>query len=288
MRRYMIAGLLAGLTLTGPASAQQAGAADYNAATVIATIDGTAITLGHLVAARDQFPAQYQDLPDPALFNIILEQMVDQVLLANSLSTDPAEDPLAIRLRMENERRQSLALRALNLRMKEAVDEARIEAEYASRFADVAGKSEYSAAHILVPTEAKAAELKSAIEGGADFAALARANSIDAASSARGGDLGWFEPGRMAPQFEAAVVAATPGAITEPVETQFGWHLIKVNATRDAVAPPLDAVRAQIAEELGRTALQGVLTEMRSGAEIDLSVTPVDPAAIRDDALLDD
>jgi peptidyl-prolyl cis-trans isomerase C len=289
MRRESIFGILAGVMFAGAALAQDAApdaSAPPTADTVIATVDGTAITLGHLVALRATLPEQYQELPEAALLRVMLDQLIDQTLAANSLSTNPADDPVAVRLEMENARRQSLAVLALNDKMSGAVDDAQIQAEYDARYASTAGQTEYNAAHILVQSEEKAAELKSAITKGGDFRELARDNSIDKASGAQGGDLGWFAPGRMVPEFEAAVAEATPGEVVGPVETEFGWHLIRVSETRTATPPPLEAVRDQIAEGLGQEALRAVLAKMRDGAKIEIRTDEIDPAAIGDLSLI--
>jgi peptidyl-prolyl cis-trans isomerase C len=146
-------------------------------------------------------------------------------------------------------------------------------------------QTEYNAAHILVADEAKARELKAEIDGGADFAEVAAANSSDG-SAANGGDLGWFGAGQMVPEFETAVSALEPGAVSEPVQTQFGWHLIRLNETRESTAPALEEVRAEIENQLRQEALQARIATLKSSATIERPETGLPPAAIRETDLL--
>jgi peptidyl-prolyl cis-trans isomerase C len=164
------------------------------------------------------------------------------------------------------------------------VTEEAIKAAYDARVAGLAAGIEYSAAHILVPDEQTAKDLKAQIDGGADFAELAKANSTDG-SAANGGDLGWFGVGMMVKPFEDAVVAMKPGEVAGPIETQFGWHLIKLNETRDAAPPTLDALRPEITDELQRKAVDDYVAKLTAEATV-TRTDGIDPALVRDQNLL--
>jgi hypothetical protein len=161
-----------------------------------------------------------------------------------------------------------------------------VQAAYDAAIADFEPATEYSAAHILVETEEEANDLLAQIEGGADFAALATEHSQDPGSGANGGALGWFGAGRMVPEFEAAVVGLEPGGLAGPVQTQFGWHLIRLDETRETTPPPLEAVRAEVENQVRQEAVQAELEALRAGASIELVENAVAPAAIRDPAVL--
>lgn len=296
MRSFIVAGLLASVAATAvlaqdapataPAATQDAAAAKtYTAETVLATVNGTAITLGNVIAMRDRLPAQYQQLPDDVLMKGLLDQMIDQQLLAASESADAASDPLQVKLQVENERRGALAGIAAEAIVAAAVDDAAVQAAYDAQVKAFQPQPEYSASHILVDSEDKAKELKAQIDGGADFAEVAKANSSDG-SAASGGDLGWFQAGQMVPEFEAAVVGMKVGEVAGPVKTQFGWHIIKLNDERQTTPPTLEEARPQIEEELQQAALQAKLTALREGAKIDRPDTGTPAAAIRDTDLL--
>jgi len=283
MRSLLTAGLLAGMALASPLLAEDK---PYNAATVVATVNGTEITLGHVIAMRDRLPAQYQSLPDDVLLKGLVDQLVDQQLLAELESPSPASDPLQVKLAIDNERRGELAGLAANAAVADAVDDAKVQAAYQKQVAAFKPAPEFNASHILVDSEDKAKALKAQIDGGAAFADVAKANSSDG-SAANGGDLGWFGLGQMVPEFDAAVVTLQVGQVSDPIKTQFGWHIIKLNDKRETTPPALDTARPDIENQLRQEALQAKLDALRSAAKIDKpDITAVPPAAIRESDLL--
>ncbi len=285
MRSLLIAGLLAGTALVPPMSALAADPVAYDASTVVATVNGTPITLGNVIVMRDQLPEQYKNLPDETLMTGIVQQLVDQALLSETVSTSAESDPLAVKLMLENERRGALAGRVAEATMAEPVDPAAVQAAYDKQVADFKPAPEYDASHILVASEDEAKKLYDEIKGGADFAEVAKANSTDG-SAQQGGELGWFSAGQMVPEFEKAVVALEPGAVAGPIQTQFGWHIVKLNAKRDSAPPPLDQVKPQIEAQLHQQALQAKLETLRGGAKIEMSAEAVPAAAIRESDLV--
>jgi len=285
MRRILTAGAFVALALAAPALAEDPA---YDASTVLATVDGTEITLGHLIVMRERLPEQYQSIPDEALFPGMLEQLVDQTLLAKLKSADPAEDPAGVKLYLENERRGTLAALALQGELGGPLDEAAVKAAYDAGVAEFTPQPEFNASHILVATEAEAQALKDQIDGGADFAELAKSKSTDPGSGANGGELGWFSGGQMVPEFDAAVAAMAVGEVSAPVQSQFGWHVIKLNDKRDSTPPPLEEVRGEIENRLRQEAMQARIAELRSGATIDMVKTDIPASAIRETDLVKD
>ena len=267
-------GLVAAMAL--PAAAQDAD-------TVVATVNGTDITVGHMIVARATLPAQFQELPDEVLFNGILEQLVQQTLLAQSFDGDLP--PRAV-LSLENETRSLTAGEALELVLADALTPAAIEAAYQERFEGVEAEQEYNASHILVETEEAAKAIKEEIEGGADFAAVAREKSTGP-SGPNGGQLGWFGKGAMVPSFEAAVIGLEAGQISDPVQTQFGWHVIILNETRVQERPALEDIRAELEEQVRATTLDAHIAELEAGAQINRDgAGDVDPALLKDMSLV--
>ena len=174
----------AALTIAAPAAAE-----DMTADTVVATVNGTDITLGQMIVLRGTLPEQYQALPDDVLFKGILEQLIQQSVLEQSLGDNITKRDL---IAVENNKRGYLSGMALQAVINAAVTDEALQAAYDARFKDAAPKTEYNAAHILVATEEEAKAIKTELDGGADFAELAKANSTDTGSGANGGDLGWF------------------------------------------------------------------------------------------------
>lgn len=248
--------------------------AEPSADTVVASVNGTEITVGHMILVREGLPEQYRNLPNEQLFDGILEQLIQQTLLADLIGkTDSRE----IRLTLENDRRLMKASQAVEELSAQAIGEDEIAASYDARYADADMGMEYDASHILVETEEAAVNLIDKLQAGADFVELAKEFSTGP-SGPGGGALGWFGLGMMVPPFEAAVVAMEKGAISSPVKTDFGWHVIKLNDTRAISAPALGEVRSEIIAELQRTAIEGQIEELRQQATINR--TPVDDIGV--------
>jgi peptidyl-prolyl cis-trans isomerase C len=269
------------LVLAGGASLAQDDAVTVD--TVVATVNGQEITLGHVLSARASLPQQYQQLPDNVLFEGIVEQMVQQSLLAQQKEGDLSD---RVRFALDNERRLLLAGEAVEEIIDAAVTDEALQAAYAARYADAEPGKEYNASHILVETEEEAQALIEQLAGGASFAALAQEHSTGP-SGPRGGELGWFGEGAMVAPFEEAVMALDVGAVSAPVQTQFGWHVIKLNETRAAEAPALDEVREELAEEIRTAAVQERLDAMMSAATIDNRAGEIDPSVLSRPDLLE-
>lgn len=284
MRKHFkfLAGAVLAASLSAPVMAQDAAAPD--ASTVVATVNGTDITLGHMIVAMASLPQQYQDLADDTLYTGILEQLVQQTILAQSYSE---EMPLRAKLALENEERSLRAGETIETLLAGAVTEEDIVAAHEAEVAGFEPVEEFNAAHILVATEEEALAIKADLDGGADFAAMAREKSTGP-SGPGGGDLGWFGMGQMVPAFEAATISLQEGEISEPVQTQFGWHVIQLNGTRSTQPPSLDERRDQITAALQREKIQGILDTATEGADIDIPADQqIDPSLLRNVELLD-
>ncbi|MGR3412034.1 MAG: peptidylprolyl isomerase [Paracoccus sp. (in: a-proteobacteria)] len=144
---------------------------------------------------------------------------------------------------------------------------------------------EYNAAHILVETEEEAKEIKAQLDDGGDFGALAEQHSTGP-SGPNQGDLGWFSADQMVAPFAEAVAAMEPGSVSAPVQTEFGWHLIKLNETRMREAPPLDQVRDQISQMVLREKVESEIQRLVEAADVE-KTEGVEPAALNNVDLLE-
>jgi peptidyl-prolyl cis-trans isomerase C len=278
MRFLTGAVLAAGLAF--PAFAEDAPTAD----TIVAVVNGTNITLGNLIVAREALPDQYKSLPPDVLFKGILDQLVQQTLLEQSVGDKLSKKDT---LQLENDRRSYLSNTALAPIVKAAVSDEALQKAYDDRFKDAKPSTEYHAAHILVDSEEKANELKKQLDEGANFADLAKANSTDTGSGAQGGDLGWFGLGAMVKPFEDAVVAAEVGKVAGPIKSDFGWHLILVSETRVAKQPTLDDLRDELAQGIEQKAVEEHIKSLTDAAKIEKPGEAIDPALLGDVTLLD-
>lgn len=250
---------------------------------VVATVNGTDITLGHMIVLKQRLPQQYQQLPGDVLFEGILDQLVQQTLLGEQVDTLSNGSKLTL----ENEERALRASDEIRTVVSAATSDEAMQAAYDAVYGNAEPEEEYNASHILVETEEEAMALLAELEGGADFAELAKEKSTGP-SGPGGGSLGWFGKGAMVAPFEEAVLAAEVGAVAGPVQTQFGWHVIKLNEKRIKDAPALDEVRGQLVDDASRAAIEARVEELTAGAEVTrLTATDIDPALLENIELLE-
>jgi len=255
--------------------------------TVLATVNGTEITVGHLLAARETLPEQFQEMPGEALFQPLVEQLIEQTAIMQE-----AEGTLSVReqIAFENEQRAFIANAALTRVASEALSEENVNEAYTAFVTEFDGREptpEFNASHIIVETEEEAQALRAELDEGADFAELAREHSMDGAA-AGGGSLGWFGLGAMIPEFEEAVQELEVGEYMGPLETSFGWHLVLLNDTRMSQAPELEDVREALEENLQREAAQAALNRATEAAAIERNYEDIDAAIMSRTELLDD
>ncbi|WP_370231753.1 peptidylprolyl isomerase [Cognatishimia sp.] len=271
----------ASVFLAAPVFAQETPTAE----TVVATVNNTEITLGHMIAVRESLPQQYQSLQPSVLFSGILDQIIQQTLLAQTIGDDI---PTRAAKTLEVQRTAILADVAVDSVIAGRVDDAALQAAYDAKYGNFVGTPEFDASHILVETQEEAQAIATEIRAGADFAETAIAKSTGP-SGPRGGALGWFGPGQMVPQFEAAVAALNVGEVSDPVETQFGWHVIILNDKRTQEAPTLEQVRQEIQIDAENAAASAYVAELRDVSVIDESAAEaLDPNVIAQFDLLDD
>lgn len=258
-------------------------AAAPHANTVVASVNGEEITIGHMVMARENLPAQYKQLPDEVLYNAILDQLIQQTALKQQLH---GEVPRYVELSVENEERAMLAADVIEMVMDKASGEEQLRAAYDEKYSTGEGGDEFHAAHILVESEEDALDVKAELDAGADFATLAKERSTGP-SGPNGGDLGWFTTGRMVPEFEQAVLKLRAGDVSGPVQTQFGWHIILLNDRRKTEAPEFEEVRTEIADELRQKAVEERVNELTAAAKIERpEIEDLDPSILKDVSLV--
>jgi peptidyl-prolyl cis-trans isomerase C len=280
MKKLLASAAIVALTAL-PLAAQET---EVDASTVLATVNGSDITVGHLVAMRAMLPEQYQQLPPQILFDGMLEQLVQQQVLADVAAEELTN---AMELGLENERRAFLAASYVEGVALAEITDADLQAEYDAQYASADPVEEFNASHILVETEEAAQALIDQLAEGADFAELAAENSIGP-SGPNGGQLGWFTAGMMVPEFEEAVFELEAGEVSVPVQTQFGWHVILLNETREQAPPALEDVRAELIEGLRRARVDARIDELMGEAEIERVELDIDPAVIANIDLLNE
>ncbi|CAN5731505.1 peptidylprolyl isomerase [soil metagenome] len=167
--------------------------------------------------------------------------------------------------------RQAILIRTLfdNYRKANPVTDAEVQAEY-DKFVAANGSQEYKARHILVETEDQAKKILADLKKGAKFEDIAKKESKDPGSGANGGDLDWANPASFVPEFSAAMVKLKAGETTpEPVKTQFGYHIIRVDEIRATQLPKLEEVKPQVLQQLQQQKLQKFQEDLRAKAKVE-------------------
>ncbi|MCA1798000.1 MAG: peptidylprolyl isomerase [Xanthomonadaceae bacterium] len=252
--------LLAAVALTGCDRMEQTAAPTGD---VVATVNGQPITQGQLDIYSARRGAQ---MPPADLIN----DLISIELLRQAAERAGIHERPEVAGELATQRAAILAQAVVRERLdSHTISDADIATEYERYIAEEIGE-EMHARHILVPTVEQARELIAALEAGGDFAELAAEHSQDG-SAQQGGDLGWFEPGMMVESFSEAAAALEVGAFTrEPVQSQFGWHVIKLEGRRTAEAPPFESVQNEIRSYLQSQMVEAWVNELRGEAEISL------------------
>ena len=241
--------------LAGPTTAMAETALTVNGVDIDSTV------LDMYLAGRIQKPAEQITAEERKL---VLQELTDIYLLTTQPNAKALEADPSIKAQIELQGRAILAQAVATefISSNPATDE-EILAEYQIQMTS-APSSQFKARHILVETQAAASDLIVELDEGADFAELAKENSTGP-TGANGGDLGWFSPDQMVAPFSDAVAALDDGAYTlEPVQTQFGWHVILREESRDNQPPTLDSVRDVLKQRVEQTKFQGYLENLRS------------------------
>lgn len=255
-----------------------------DADTVIATVGDVEITLGEMIIVRSSLPQQYEQFPPEILFEGIRDQLIQQQLLANAVN----EGSKRLDLTIKNEIRALQSNEVVAKLTQEVATEEQLMEAFDARYGDAEPILEWNAAHLLVETEEEALAAKGRVDGGEIFTDVARDVSTGP-SGPNGGNLGWFGAGRMVPAFEAATAELSVGEVSAPVETQFGWHVIILNETREQPPVTFEQVRGELVGELQEAAVQALLAQLETEYEVNNAVTTdIDPNLLTNFELLDD
>lgn len=235
---------------------------------VVAEVNGEPIYESDVMAAMGNLPPQLRQMPPQMVVPMLADQLATGLLIAEQGYAEGLEDSEEVQERLADAERRIVQDVWLSREIEERITDEAVEEAYQQYLEENPPAEEVHARHILVETKEEAEALIQQLEEGADFATLANENSTDG-NGTTGGDLGYFRQEQMVEPFGAAAFAMEPGTVSEePVETQFGWHVIKVEDKRLSEQPPLEAVRPQLEGDLTQTAIQEIVDELRADAEI--------------------
>ncbi|BDW97689.1 peptidylprolyl isomerase [Thalassospira tepidiphila] len=265
LRKSLLAASLATVIFASPAMAQDAVPAEDP---VLATVNGEDILESEVRATQQGLPQQYRQLPFDMLKADLLTREINQRLLMDAGSEAGLADDEEVKAQIAALERRLIAETYLDRALSDAITDDAIEAKYEEFIKTNEPEPQVHARHILLESEEDAKAIIAELDDGADFVELAKEKSTGP-SGPNGGDLGFFNRADMVAPFAEAAFAMEPGTYSsEPVQTQFGWHVIKVEEKKEGTQPSLDEVRQQLVAEISRDAFNALVEDLRSDAEI--------------------
>ena len=268
----VLALMLASVTLA-PAWAQESAPAPeaVSPETVVATVGGAPITEADLGFAAEDLTQELSQMPPEQRKPFLLRVLIDMKVMAQAGKDAGMADTPLFQQRLDYLEDRALRRAFFAETIANAVTEEAVRAEYDQYVAEFEPQDEIRARHILVAEEDEANAIKAELDGGADFAALAQEESIDP-GAANGGDLGFFGKGMMVAPFEDAAFALTDiGQISDPVQSQFGWHVIKLEEKRQSAPPTFEQVAGQLQQQLLMRTFDETVARLMDGVEIDIA-----------------
>ena len=253
------------------APAEAAPAAPADPAAVVATVNGKPVTEADLALAEGELSRQFAQLPAEQRRAAALSAAIEIRVLADKAVASGLDKDADFQRRVAFLRERALHGEMVEKEVVGKITDADLRASYDKSVAEAPPVNEVHARHILVKTKEEAEAIVGQLDGGADFQKLANEHTTDPSGKTSGGDLGYFGPGQMVPEFEKAAFALAPGAYTkEPVQTQFGWHVIKVEDKRVQPPPAFDQVKDQVRSAVIRDKYFALVKQLRAEAKVDI------------------
>lgn len=246
---------------------------------VVARVDGSEIRQSDVTLAEEELGAQLQQMDEATRRENVIAFLVDMRLVAKAAAAKKIGDSEAFKKRLAFTRDRLLMDSLLTEEGKAGASDAALRRVYDEAAKQISAEQEVHARHILVESEDEAKAVVAELKKGADFATLAKSKSKDPGAS-DGGDLGFFTKDQMVPEFSAAAFALEPGKVSDPVKSQFGWHVIKVEEKRNRKAPDFEQVKGQLESYAVRKAQAEYVAKLREAAKVERldKTTPATPA----------
>src|ERR1700675_4604407 len=249
---------------------------------VLAKVNGAEIRQSDLTLAEEELGPSLAQMDPATKKDNVLSFLIDMKIVAKAAEDKKIENNEDFKKRLAFSRNRLLMDSLLATEGKAATTDEAMKKVYEDASKQITGEQEVHARHILVETEDEAKAIKAELDKGADFAELAKKKSKDPGAS-DGGDLGFFTKDQMVPEFSAVAFALEPGKISDPVKSQFGWHIIKVEEKRNRKAPDFDQVKGQIETYVTRKAQADYVAKLREAAKVErMDQAAADPAAKTD------
>lgn len=240
--------------------------------TVVAKVGDDEITEADLNFAAEDLAQDIAQMPASERRAFLLRVLIDMKVMAGAAKTAGMDQTPLFAQRLEYLKDRALRRAYFADAIAAGVTEEQVRGEYDKYVAQFQPQEEIHAAHILVETKEEADAIEAELKGGADFATIAKEKSIDPGSGANGGDLGFFSKGMMVPEFETAAFAlANPGDISAPVQSQFGFHIIKLEEKRESQPPAFEQVAPQLQQQVLMRVFNEKVAELMNGVTVDVT-----------------
>lgn len=239
---------------------------------VVATIDGKPVTEADIALAVSDLDEQFARLPEEQRRAAALSAIIEIRVMADEAAARGIDKDAAFQRRMAFLQQRALHAALIDNEIAGKITDEEVRARYDQQIAATPPVNEVNARHILVKTKEEAEAIVKRLDAGESFEAIAKEVSTDPGSGANGGDLGWFGPGQMVPEFEQAAFALEVGAYSkEPVQSQFGWHVIKVEDKRQQQPPAFEQVKEQFRSLVLREKYFALVEALRAKAAVDIT-----------------
>src|SRR5579871_4633668 len=236
---------------------------------VLAKVNGAEIRQSDVTLAEEELGPSLAQMDPATKKENVLAFLIDMKIVAKAAEDKKIEDRPDFKARLAFTRNRLLMDNLLATEGKAAATDDAMKKVYDEAAKQIAGEQEVHARHILVETEDEAKAIEADLKKGADFAELAKSKSKDPGGAADGGDLGFFTKDQMVPEFSAVAFSLEPGKISDPVKSQFGWHIIKVEEKRNRKAPDFAQVKPQIETYVTRKAQAEYVAKLREAAKVE-------------------
>ncbi len=245
---------------------------------IVANVNNEDISLETMIHAMNELPPEIQSQPFMSYYEDLLERVIDIKLFAQEGKKMKLDEEPSVRAAIDFVIEKVLMQAFLSKYVQENIKEENLKASYNNFIADETSREEIKASHILMDTESEAIDVINMLNDGDDFAELAK-NKSTGPSGPSGGDLGWFKRGQMVPPFEKAAFSLNKNEITQlPVQTQFGWHVIKIFDKRIPEAPSYESMKSKLIQDLERKIVSKKIQDLRNDALIEkLSSSELEP-----------
>ena len=254
-----------------------------SAETPFIEVNGKIVKFGSAIIAFSKIRQSNRNFDEKTVFSQIVQQLVNEELLSQNIEK---KNQLTL-LALEHEKRSALAAQMVSKILKNFPNDELVNSAYKNLTEQYKDALEYNASHILVKDEEQAKTILADLKGGEAFEEMAKEHSIGPTGK-NGGKLDWFDLNNMVPEFSTALMVLSDGDISQPVKTKFGWHIIKLNKTREKKIPELKNVKTQLVQNLRQKKINDYLNSLTKNSKITFLGKDINPNEIANIKLLEE